>query len=238
MADNARAMTRDETRYPGAEDFNPSRWIDPAFPTYREPLAQYPNLTGYSQFGFGRRTCQGVPIVEQDLFLAMGSLAWAFDIRKKRDPLTGAEVAVHRNNYTPLLIAKPARFPFDAVPRSPEKVTSMREMFETALDKPGTRGGGEDMDISQFENDLGDLVHFDHITVAESTSSVEDAGLASGVSMSSSSTSLSEASRANMEREERELPPGSWKSQSVEARGGEASGSVGKATAAPAVESF
>ncbi|KAH8806228.1 hypothetical protein F5882DRAFT_456518 [Hyaloscypha sp. PMI_1271] len=58
--------------------------LAPNFPTYHEPLTEYPNLKGFSQFGFGRRTCQGVESVEQRLFLVMGGLAWAFDIRKKR----------------------------------------------------------------------------------------------------------------------------------------------------------
>ncbi|KAK3495247.1 cytochrome P450 [Neurospora hispaniola] len=128
------AITRDEQTYPQAETFNPSRFLLPSYPTYREPLTIYPNLSGFSQFGFGRRTCQGVPIVEQDLFLTMGGMAWAFTISKKRDPVTGVEMPVHWNDYTPLLIAKPCRFPFDAVPRDEEKLKKMREMYEEAME--------------------------------------------------------------------------------------------------------
>ncbi|KAM7200889.1 Cytochrome P450 [Naviculisporaceae sp. PSN 640] len=141
------SITRDETTYPDAETFNPQRWLSPEFPTtYREPLTQYPNLSGFSQFGFGRRTCQGVPIVEQDLFLTMGGMAWGLNIRKKRDPETGAEIPVHWNDYTPLLIAKPSPFLFDAVPRSQEKERLMREMYEDAssrMEAQDTRGGEE-----------------------------------------------------------------------------------------------
>jgi hypothetical protein len=158
-----RGITRDESMYPDPEAFNPGRWLDPSFPTYREPLTQYPNLNGYSQFGFGRRTCQGIPIVEQDLFLSMGGMAWAFDIRKKRDPDTGAEIPVHWNDYTPLLIAKPVRFPFDAIPRSPEKVVLMRDMYESARNEPVL---GPDLDISQFEPDLGDQIYIDDVAAA------------------------------------------------------------------------
>ncbi|KAK5659780.1 hypothetical protein OQA88_991 [Cercophora sp. LCS_1] len=125
-------ITRDEEIYPDPETFNPMRWLDPSFPTYREPLTQYPNLNGFSQFGFGRRTCQGIPIVEQDLFLAMGGMAWAFTISKKRDLVSGAEIPVHWNDYTPLLIAKPCQFPFDLTPRSKDKMDKMREMFVEA----------------------------------------------------------------------------------------------------------
>ncbi|KAJ9137046.1 Cytochrome P450 [Pleurostoma richardsiae] len=127
-------MTRDESIYPDPETFNPDRWLLPSYPTYREPLTVYPNLGRYSQFGFGRRTCQGVPIVEQDLFLVMGGVAWAFDVRKRRDA-RGGEVPVHWDDYTPLLIAKPARFAFDIVPRSEEKATLMRQMYEAAREE-------------------------------------------------------------------------------------------------------
>lgn len=99
-----------------------------SYPTYREPLTTYPNLQGYSQFGFGRRTCQGLPIVEQDLFLTMGGMAWALDIRKKRRA-DGTEVPVHWDNYTPLLIAKPVKFEFDAVVRDAEKMRAVTEML-------------------------------------------------------------------------------------------------------------
>lgn len=111
--------------------FNPQRWLSPEYPTFKEPLTVYPNLNGYSQFGFGRRTCQGVPIVEQDLFLTMGGLAWAFNIRKRRDE-NGMEIPIHWNDYTPLLIAKPVKFLFDVTPRAEDKEALLKAMFEGA----------------------------------------------------------------------------------------------------------
>ncbi|KAK4188627.1 cytochrome P450 [Podospora australis] len=148
-------ITRDENTYPNPEEFLPSRWISPGYPTYREPLTQYPNLNGFSQFGFGRRTCQGVPIVEQDLFLSMGGMAWAFTIQKKIDPQTGKEIPVHWNDYTPLLIAKPCRFEFDAIPRTETRMEEMREMFEKAKEEEEEHDADLEMDIAQFEKDLG-----------------------------------------------------------------------------------
>jgi hypothetical protein len=180
---DSRAITRDEERYPDAEAFNPARWIDPAFPTYREPLTRYPNLSSFSQFGFGRRTCQGIPVVEQDLFLTMGGIAWAFDIRKKRDPATKQEMPVHWADYTPLLIAKPEQFPFEAVPRAPDKMDRMREMYETARDLP-LMGKSSDMDIGQFWGDLGDRIYGDEV------SSGGERTPSPGASSSSSSTAV------------------------------------------------
>ncbi|KAI3336284.1 cytochrome P450 [Xylariaceae sp. AK1471] len=125
------AMGRDEEIYFDSETFNPARWLEPGYPTYKEPLTLHPNLSGFSQFGFGRRTCQGIPIVEQDLYLAMGGMAWAFNFRKKRR-IDGSEIPVHWNDYTPLLIAKPSPFEFDAVVRNEEKSILLRQMWETS----------------------------------------------------------------------------------------------------------
>lgn len=120
--------------YPDPETFNPDRWLQPSYSTFKEPLTRFPNLDGFSQFGFGRRTCQGVPIVDQDLFLIMGGMAWALNITKKRNA-DGSEVPVHWNDYTPLLIAKPAFFEFDAAVRTPEKADMMKAMFDAAKEE-------------------------------------------------------------------------------------------------------
>ncbi|KAK8041660.1 cytochrome P450 [Apiospora rasikravindrae] len=130
FASSHMGITRDETTYPDPETFNPARWLEPKYPTYKEPLTMHPNLAGFSQFGFGRRTCQGVPIVEMDLFLAMGGMAWAFRIQKKRKA-DGTEVPVHWNDFTPLLIAKPAPFEFDLAPRSDATARIVRGMWES-----------------------------------------------------------------------------------------------------------
>lgn len=110
-------------------------------------MTVHPNLNGFSQFGFGKRTCQGIPIVDQDLFLAMGGMAWAFNLRKKRRA-DGSEVPVHWNDYTPLLIAKPMPFEFDATVRSEEKEVSLAQMWET--------GKGDD-DVEEERNQFLEL---------------------------------------------------------------------------------
>jgi hypothetical protein len=90
-------------------------------------------------------------VVEQDLFLTMGGLAWALDIRKKRRA-DGTEVPVHWDDYTPLLIAKPVRFEFDALVRDGDKMRTVTEMLgedtlcdpcDHAADGGGGNLGGE-----------------------------------------------------------------------------------------------
>ncbi|KAK9777193.1 putative Cytochrome P450 [Seiridium cardinale] len=146
-------ITRDENTYPDAEAFNPARWLEPEYPTYKEPLTQHPNLNGFSQFGFGRRTCQGVPVVEQDLFLAMGGMSWAFNIRKKHRE-DGSEVDVHWDDFSPLLIAKPAPFEFDALPRSEFVKSKLAGMWET--------GKGDDDIENEKQQALGKMMAEDH----------------------------------------------------------------------------
>ena len=38
--------------------FNPERYLDPSYPTYKAPLTLYPNCHNYTPFGYGRRACR------------------------------------------------------------------------------------------------------------------------------------------------------------------------------------
>ncbi|KAJ4293069.1 hypothetical protein N0V90_008351 [Kalmusia sp. IMI 367209] len=78
------AISRDPAMFPDPETFNPSRWVEPGWPTYQEPLTQFPTIINCSQFGYGRRLCQGQTVADEDLLIGIGSIAWMFDISKKR----------------------------------------------------------------------------------------------------------------------------------------------------------
>lgn len=122
-------MTRNPQRYPLPNAFNPERWLDPAYPTYEEPLSKYPQICNSSQFGFGRRVCQGMEVTEADLLCGIGALAWAFTLGKARDADTGLEVPVPEMDYGHLLIAKPKWFRFDMKPRTDGRRAKIMEMF-------------------------------------------------------------------------------------------------------------
>ncbi|KAF1958530.1 cytochrome P450 2E1 [Byssothecium circinans] len=79
------AIARDPKMFPDPETFNPLRWVDPSYPTYQEPLTQYPTIINATQFGYGRRTCQGQTVADEDLFIGIGSIAWLFTMEKKTD---------------------------------------------------------------------------------------------------------------------------------------------------------
>ena len=68
------AIACDPALYPDLESFNPGRWLDPAFPTYQEPLSVHPRLLGHHGFGRGRRMCPGIELTEAELLVACGSL--------------------------------------------------------------------------------------------------------------------------------------------------------------------
>ncbi|KAF2721857.1 cytochrome P450 [Polychaeton citri CBS 116435] len=74
------SISRDPEMFPEPDAWNPLRWLNSNFPTYQEPLAKYPTITSYSQFGYGRRTCQGMGVTEADLFVGIGSIAWLFSM--------------------------------------------------------------------------------------------------------------------------------------------------------------
>lgn len=76
------SICRDPELFPDPDAFNPLRWLRPEFPTYREPLTQYPTIVNMTQFGYGRRTCQGQTVTEADLVAGIGAIAWCFNISK------------------------------------------------------------------------------------------------------------------------------------------------------------
>jgi hypothetical protein len=91
-----RSISRDPDKFPEPERFNPFRWLDPSYPTYAEPLTHHPTITGYSQFGYGRRVCQGQAVADADLFVGIGSIAWLFHISKDDLDVPKLDPIVHK----------------------------------------------------------------------------------------------------------------------------------------------
>ncbi|KAF2234318.1 cytochrome P450 [Viridothelium virens] len=85
-------ISRDPTMFPDPEAYNPMRWLDPAYSTFKEDLTVHPTITQYSQFGYGRRVCQGQEVTEADMFVGVGAMAWLFNISKD-DPNSDADSA-------------------------------------------------------------------------------------------------------------------------------------------------
>ncbi|KAL3494856.1 cytochrome P450 [Aspergillus germanicus] len=128
---NQWAIHRDPELYPDPETFNPDRWLNPIYPTYREPLDKYPCLQNFSAFGFGRRICPGMNIAENSLHLLPARVIWACKISKRTGP-DGVEITPSLYDYTSGFNTQPRPFEFDLVARSEEKRAAVEAAFGIA----------------------------------------------------------------------------------------------------------
>lgn len=129
----SRAITRDESVYPDAESFNPARWLQSGYPTYREPLTQHPTIQNFTTFGYGRRICMGMDLVEQELLVGAGGIAWALTVGEQHDPVSGRPVPIPAHDYTNLLISRPRPFGFALKARSEGREERVWRLYYEAV---------------------------------------------------------------------------------------------------------
>lgn len=115
----------DKEVYPDQQLFNPARWLDPSYPTYKEPLTTYPNCHNFTSFGYGRRACPGYDYAERALVIMVAQMAWACNITKPIDPATKKPVIL-KIEYEPVPNPRPLPFPCDISARSEEKLRVVR----------------------------------------------------------------------------------------------------------------
>ncbi|KAF2154543.1 cytochrome P450 [Myriangium duriaei CBS 260.36] len=115
------AFLRNPVKYPDPENFRPERWVEKGWPTYQEPLTQYPNVRTLTSFGWGHRQCLGMSVTQDELFVACGNVLWGFNLKKKIDPKTGLELDAPLDKSNSLLIIKPDPWEMAFHPRSHEK---------------------------------------------------------------------------------------------------------------------
>lgn len=129
---NLWAIHREARLYPDPETYNPERWLLSGFPTYKEPLTNFPTLQNFSGFRFGRRLCPGQYLAEKSLLLVAARLAWAVTIGKKRGS-DGKEIEVSDSDYTTEGInTRPMPFSFDLKVRDEKRL----KVLEVALADP------------------------------------------------------------------------------------------------------
>lgn len=122
-------------KYPDPENFRPERYLESSWPTYREPLTQYPNVKGMSSFGYGQRQCLGQSLTQDELVMACGGLLWGFDMKKKLNPISGKEIEIDIEKSNSLLIVKPDPFQMAFHPRSPARKSDMIVQWDHAEEK-------------------------------------------------------------------------------------------------------
>lgn len=126
--------------FPDPETFNPLRWVEPGWPTYKEPLTQYPTIINSTQFGYGRRVCQGQTVADEDLLIGIGSVAWLFDIARRPEDISNlSEVEV---------VAYPGQVASHSVSLN-EKASISTEELNTGVEEPKSPTM-EDMILSKY----------------------------------------------------------------------------------------
>ncbi|XXG94495.1 hypothetical protein Hte_000752 [Hypoxylon texense] len=122
------SMNRVVERYPDPENFHPERYLEKGWPTYQEPLSRYPNFgdgVGMHTFGWGRRTCLGQHIVDDEMFISGAGVLWAFDLKRKMCPSTGRPIDFDSEATNAHVILEPLPFPCDFQPRSPKRTAQI-----------------------------------------------------------------------------------------------------------------
>ncbi|CAK4032488.1 hypothetical protein DOTSEDRAFT_67751 [Lecanosticta acicola] len=111
------AFLRNPVKYPDPETFRPERWLEAGWPTFQEPLTQYPTIMNMTSFGWGQRACLGQTITRDETVVACGGLLWGFNLVRKRDT-NGRPIDPPLNKSNSLLIIKPDPFEMSFEARS------------------------------------------------------------------------------------------------------------------------
>ncbi|KAI0102927.1 cytochrome P450 [Nemania sp. FL0031] len=127
------AMNRVPEKYPDPENYRPERYLEKGWPTYQEPLSRYPNFregVGMHTFGWGRRTCLGQHIVDDEMFVSGAGVLWGFNLNRKRCPKTGEIIEFDSEATNAHVILEPLPFPCDIQPRSPERAAQILQSYQ------------------------------------------------------------------------------------------------------------
>ncbi|KAK6420612.1 hypothetical protein LTR81_006347 [Elasticomyces elasticus] len=122
-------ISREPNMFPEADEWRPERWLESSWPTYKEPLSEFPTVRGDPGFGYGVRSCPGIELVTTELYTTIGSIAWGFNIKRKEGK-AGYENPVPWYQTNPYVITMVSQFPVDIAPRSEEKARIIRQLTE------------------------------------------------------------------------------------------------------------
>ncbi|EHK96397.1 putative O-methylsterigmatocystin oxidoreductase [Glarea lozoyensis 74030] len=129
------AFMHNEDKYPDSYNYHPERYLEEKWPTYKEPLTQFPTVKGLTSFGFGQRQCLGQSLTHDELIVACGALCWGFNMKKKINPKTGKEIEIDINKSNSLLIVKPDAFQMAFEPRTQDRRKEIVHQWEVAEKK-------------------------------------------------------------------------------------------------------
>lgn len=126
------AFLRNSVKYPDPESYRPERWLEPGWPTFQGPLTKFPMITGMSSFGWGQRQCLGMSITRDETITGCGGLMWAFNLKRKVDPISRREIEVPLDKSNSLLIIKPDAFEMAFEPRNETRKAEIAQQWKDA----------------------------------------------------------------------------------------------------------
>ncbi|KAJ4989948.1 cytochrome P450 [Stagonosporopsis vannaccii] len=126
------AFLRNPVKYPDPESYRPERWLEAGWPTFQGPLTKFPMITGMSSFGWGQRQCLGMSITRDETITGCGGLMWAFNLKRKVDPISGRDIEVPLDKSNSLLIIKPDSFEMAFEPRSETRKAEIAQQWKDA----------------------------------------------------------------------------------------------------------
>lgn len=134
---NVHGIHRDPEAYPDPKVFKPERWEGKLETVLSDE--QVGARTDLFAFGAGRRVCPGQHVAEQNLFFVISHWLWAFDIQKKKDPVTGKEIDIDMDDVRPGLVNTMNPYEVEVKPRSRERAewikANWKKQRETLLDE-------------------------------------------------------------------------------------------------------
>ena len=82
-------------------------------------------------FGWGRRTCLGKDIVDDEMFVTGASVLWGFNMSQKICPRTGEPVSIDTQSTNSHVILEPSPFYMDFKPRSAVKAKLIMDNYSS-----------------------------------------------------------------------------------------------------------
>jgi cytochrome P450 len=125
-----RAIHHDENRWERPDIYDPSRYLDDPLSTAEAMTASDAEARDHFTYGAGRRSCPGVHIAQNSLFINMARVLWAFNITKARDD--NGKVIEPTTSTEPGFLAVPERFPCRFEARSPKRAEIVERVWAEA----------------------------------------------------------------------------------------------------------
>ncbi|CAE6410582.1 unnamed protein product [Rhizoctonia solani] len=127
---NVWAIHSNPERYENPDLFNPDRFIGHKLSMSQSMVQSDPFKRDHFAFGAGRRSCPGVQIAEQDVFIAVSRLLWAFELSAP----PGVQVDVSQKAFIGSIVRRPKEFPLVVKPRSEQRVVTIERELALAED--------------------------------------------------------------------------------------------------------